>query len=76
VTEQLPGEAQRFRYRVKEGLEGRTTPIRVVAGSPPISLDQYGATLASWFGVAGSALTTEFLNLNNLQKQNLEFMSD
>jgi uncharacterized protein (DUF1501 family) len=42
---------------------------------PPISLDQYGATLASWFGVAGSALTTVFPNLNNFQKQKLEFMS-
>jgi uncharacterized protein (DUF1501 family) len=42
---------------------------------PPISLDQYGATMASWFGVPGPSLTTVFPNLNNFQKQNLEFMS-
>jgi uncharacterized protein (DUF1501 family) len=42
---------------------------------PPVSLDQYGATLASWFGVAGSSLTTVFPNLGNFPKQNLEFMS-
>ena len=42
---------------------------------PPISLDQYGATMASWFGVAGSSLTTVFPNLGNFQKQNLDFMS-
>lgn len=42
---------------------------------PPTSLDQYGATLASWFGVTDSALSTVFPNLHNFQARNLEFMN-
>ncbi len=34
---------------------------------PTTSLDQYGATLASWFGVADGQLTTVFPNLVNFQ---------
>ena len=37
---------------------------------PTTSLDQYGATLASWFGVAGSGLNTVFPNLANFQAGN------
>ena len=32
---------------------------------PTTSLDQYGATMASWFGVSDPNLTTVFPNLNN-----------
>lgn len=34
---------------------------------PSTSLDQYGATLASWFGVPDTSLTTVFPNLTNFQ---------
>ena len=34
---------------------------------PTTSLDQYGATLASWFGVPDASLTTVFPNLANFQ---------
>jgi uncharacterized protein (DUF1501 family) len=32
---------------------------------PSVSVDQYGATLASWFGVPGGSLTTVLPNLAN-----------
>jgi uncharacterized protein (DUF1501 family) len=32
---------------------------------PTMSVDQYGATMASWFGVSASDLATVFPNLNN-----------
>jgi len=41
---------------------------------PSISLDQYGATLASWFGVADDALTKVFPNLANFTPQKLAFV--
>jgi len=41
---------------------------------PSISLDQYGATLASWFGVADGALTTVFPNLGNFTPRKLTFV--
>ena len=41
---------------------------------PTTSLDQYGATIASWFGVADSALTTVFPNLVNFTTQKLAFL--
>jgi uncharacterized protein (DUF1501 family) len=41
---------------------------------PTTSLDQYGATLAAWFGVAPSALTSIFTNLSNFQTANLGFL--
>jgi uncharacterized protein (DUF1501 family) len=42
---------------------------------PTTSLDQYGATLASWFGVQPSELPSVFLNLGNFSVPNLGFMS-
>jgi len=41
---------------------------------PTTSLDQYGATLASWFGVPAGSLNSVFPNLNNFATTNLGFM--
>ncbi len=41
---------------------------------PTTSIDQYGATLASWFGVPTSALPTIFPNLVNFGAANLGFL--
>ena len=41
---------------------------------PSTSLDQYGATLASWFGVADTDLPSVFPNLNNFTVKNLGFV--
>ena len=42
---------------------------------PTLSVDQYGATLARWFGVAGADLATVFPNLANFSSSDLGFMS-
>lgn len=42
---------------------------------PTISVDQYGATLAKWMGVADSDLNTIFPNLNQFGVRDLGFMS-
>jgi uncharacterized protein (DUF1501 family) len=41
---------------------------------PSISLEQYGATFASWFGVGDDALTKVFPNLENFMPRKLEFL--
>ncbi|HUQ50120.1 MAG TPA: hypothetical protein VM056_05340, partial [Terriglobales bacterium] len=41
---------------------------------PTTSTDQYGATLASWFGVAPENLPAIFPNLVNFSTQNLGFL--
>jgi uncharacterized protein (DUF1501 family) len=41
---------------------------------PTTSLDQYAATLASWFGVAAADLPTIFPNLGNFTKPVLSFL--
>jgi len=41
---------------------------------PTTSLDQYGATLALWFGVPAANLTTIFPNLQNFSTQTLGFL--
>ena len=41
---------------------------------PTVSLDQYGATLASWFGVADDSLTKVFPNLGNFSPRKLAFV--
>ena len=41
---------------------------------PTTSLDQYGATLAKWFGVADGNMNTVFPNLDNFSVRDLGFM--
>lgn len=41
---------------------------------PGISVDQLGATLATWFGVSNSELTTVLPNISNYSLKNLGFM--
>jgi len=41
---------------------------------PTTSIDQYGATLAKWFGVADADLPSIFPNLNNFTTKNLGFL--
>ncbi|MCC6365733.1 MAG: DUF1501 domain-containing protein, partial [Bryobacterales bacterium] len=41
---------------------------------PGISVDQYGATLASWFGVPATELATVFPNIGNFPAQTLGFL--
>ena len=41
---------------------------------PKVSLDQYAATMASWFGVPDASLNTVFPNLANFTTQKLGFL--
>jgi uncharacterized protein (DUF1501 family) len=41
---------------------------------PSTSIDQYGATLSSWFGIPAGALATVFPNLANFPTTNLGFL--
>jgi len=41
---------------------------------PSTSLDQYGATLASWFGVTDTDLPSVFPNLNNFTVKKVGFL--
>lgn len=41
---------------------------------PTLSIDQYGATLCSWFGIPASAMSTVFPNLANFSSSNLGFL--
>ena len=42
---------------------------------PTTAIDQYGATLSSWFGIPDSALATVFPNFANFGSQKLKFLS-
>lgn len=42
---------------------------------PSTAIDQYGATLASWFGVGSSQLASVFPNIGNFASQNLGFLA-
>jgi uncharacterized protein (DUF1501 family) len=42
---------------------------------PQFSVDQYGATLASWFGLSATQITDVFPNITNFTNRNLGFMS-
>jgi len=62
-----------------------TFPTQVLSGPddatdegrwiPTTSLDQYGATLAQWFGVQPADLPSIFPNLPNFQNPPLNFMA-
>jgi len=41
---------------------------------PTTSLDQYGATLATWFGVNATDMATVFPTLKNFSTQNIGFI--
>jgi len=41
---------------------------------PTTSVDQYGATLAQWFGVSASQLSNVFPNIGNFPSNNLGFL--
>jgi uncharacterized protein (DUF1501 family) len=41
---------------------------------PSTSVDQYGATVGSWFGVPNAMLTSIFPNLSNFSKRNIGFL--
>lgn len=41
---------------------------------PTTSLDQFGATIAKWFGVAPADMATVFPNLVNFQVKDLGFV--
>ena len=41
---------------------------------PTTSIDQYGATLCSWFGIPDSALASVFPNFSNFNSQKLGFL--
>ena len=41
---------------------------------PNLAVDQFGATLASWFGVSATDMNTVFPNLKNFSNKNLGFM--
>jgi uncharacterized protein (DUF1501 family) len=61
-----------------------TFPVMELGGSddsgdrgvfiPKIGIDQYGATLARWFGVEDPALDTVFPHLANFSVRNLGFV--
>jgi uncharacterized protein (DUF1501 family) len=42
---------------------------------PTLSIDQYGATLASWFGIPDAALPTVFPNFANFAAQKIGFLA-
>ncbi len=42
---------------------------------PAIGVDQYGATLARWFGVSDAQMTTVFPNLDDYTRRDLGFMT-
>jgi uncharacterized protein (DUF1501 family) len=60
-----------FPSLVPNGADDVTTQGRWL---PTTSVDQFGATLASWFGVQSADLASVFPNLSRFSKANLGFM--
>jgi uncharacterized protein (DUF1501 family) len=56
---------------------GLNHSLDVGSGSllPTISVDQYGATLASWFGLSATQIADVFPNIANFSTRNLGFMA-
>ena len=68
---------------VKGGKTYGTYPVLAINGPddtstgrwiPTLAVDQYGATLARWFGVSNTDLQTVFPNLGNFSSSNLGFL--
>jgi len=65
---------------VQVGLPELDFPLFSVAGNfrgafvPAISMDQYGATLAQWFGLPAASASLVFPNLGNFQTASLGFL--
>jgi uncharacterized protein (DUF1501 family) len=53
---------------------GHTLDVGSGSLLPTTSVDQYGATLASWFGLSASQISDVFPNINNFSNRNLGFM--
>ena len=54
---------------------GHALDVGAGALLPTTSVDQYGATLAKWFGVADSQLAGVFPNIGNFSRRDLGFMT-
>jgi uncharacterized protein (DUF1501 family) len=56
---------------------GLNHTLDVGSGSllPTTSVDQYGATLATWFGLSATQVADVFPNINNFSTRNLGFMA-
>lgn len=55
--------------------QGHALDVGSGALLPTTSVDQYGATLAKWFGVADSQLAEVFPNIGNFSQRDLGFMT-
>ena len=59
---------------MSEPTTARCTLSDSASRSSEASIDQYGATLCSWFGIPSSALATVFPKLANFPTSNLGFL--
>ena len=55
-------------------LDGPSTTDSRGRWIPTTGMDQYGATLATWFGLPAGDLTTVFPNIGNFSTDNLGFV--
>ncbi|TFW29802.1 DUF1501 domain-containing protein [Duganella callida] len=55
--------------------EGHALDVGSGALLPTVSVDQYGATLASWFGLSAAQIADVFPNIGNFSTRNLGFMN-